>query len=64
MDMSFAVQALTAEYALKHKDELEAKFYEVPAELDTEIAQTKLDALGVRIDALSDVQKEYLESWH
>jgi len=64
MDMSFAVQALTAEYAFKHKDALKPGFYEVPEALDTDIARLKLDALGIRIDALSEKQKQYLASWH
>lgn len=63
MDMSFAVQAKAAEYLRHHKDELKPGLYEVPAELDTAIAQLKLGALGVRIDALSDKQKHYLASW-
>jgi len=63
MDMSFAVQAMSAEYVLKNKDNLKPGFYEVPEELDTEIAQYKLDALGVKIDKLSEKQQQYLASW-
>lgn len=63
MDMSFAVQALTAEYALKHKDELEPGLYEVPEALDAEIARLKLNALGIKIDALNEKQERYLASW-
>ncbi len=63
MDLSFAVQALTAEHVLKHKGELEARMYEVPAEIDRQIAQAKLASLRVGIDVLTDEQRQYLESW-
>jgi len=63
MDLSFAVQALTAEHVLKHKDALEARMYDVPAEIDREIARAKLASLGVGLDALTEAQRQYLESW-
>lgn len=63
MDMSFANQALSAEYLVKHSTELEHKVYPVPGDLDREIATLKLRAMGVEIDVLSEEQQEYLSSW-
>ncbi|MBN1937026.1 MAG: adenosylhomocysteinase, partial [Anaerolineae bacterium] len=63
MDMSFANQALAAEYLVKHSRELEHKVYPVPAELDRQIATLKLKAMGVEIDVLSKEQENYLASW-
>ncbi len=63
MDMSFANQALCVEYLLKHADSLEKKVYAVPAEIDASIAEMKLNLMGVRIDTLTEEQKNYLASW-
>ena len=63
MDMSFANQALSAEYLIKNKGKLEPKVYKVPDELDFEVARLKLKAMGITIDELTDQQKEYLLSW-
>jgi adenosylhomocysteinase len=63
MDMSFANQALSAEYMVKHADKLEKKVYSVPAEIDNEIARLKLESMGVKIDILTDEQLHYLNSW-
>jgi adenosylhomocysteinase len=63
MDMSFANQALSAEYMVKNADKLEKKVYSVPADIDNEIARIKLDAMGVKIDVLTDEQVKYLNSW-
>ena len=63
MDMSFAGQAMAAKYLVDNKGKLENKVYRVPEEVDQEIAQIKLDAMGVKIDVLSERQKEYLNSW-
>jgi adenosylhomocysteinase len=63
MDMSFANQALSAEYMLDHADELEQTVYAVPEEIDRNIAKLKLAAMGVKIDELTEEQKEYLASW-
>jgi adenosylhomocysteinase len=63
MDMSFANQALSAEFMAKKGHELERKVYGVPAEIDREIARLKLLAMGIRIDALTPEQKTYLASW-
>jgi adenosylhomocysteinase len=63
MDMSFANQALCAEYMLHHADELECTVYTVPEEIDQEIARIKLQAMGVEIDVLTPEQEKYLSSW-
>ncbi len=63
MDMSFANQALAAEYMVKNADKLENRVYSVPAEIDAEIAKIKLEAMGVHIDVLTDEQVKYLNSW-
>jgi adenosylhomocysteinase len=63
MDMSFANQALSAEYAVKHAAELERKVYVVPDEIDREIARLKLATMGVEVDTLTDEQARYLASW-
>jgi len=63
MDMSFANQALAAEYMVKNADKLEKKVYSVPAEIDAEIARIKLEAMDIKIDKLSDEQLKYLNSW-
>jgi len=64
MDMSFANQALAAEYMVKNAATLEKKVYPVPPQIDAEIARLKLAALGVGIDALTPEQEAYLASWH
>lgn len=63
MDMSFANQALGAEYFLKHRDNLEKKVYNVPEEIDREIARLKLLSMGIDIDVLTEEQVRYLNSW-
>jgi adenosylhomocysteinase len=63
MDMSFANQALCAEYMLSHAEELERTVYTVPEEIDQEIARIKLQAMGVEIDVLTPEQEKYLASW-
>jgi adenosylhomocysteinase len=63
MDMSFANQALSAEYMVKNADKLEKNVYTVPAEIDAEIARIKLEAMGVSIDTLTQEQVKYLNSW-
>jgi adenosylhomocysteinase len=63
MDMSFANQALSIEYAVQHANELERKVYPVPAEIDKEIARLKLATMGVEIDVLTEEQAKYLASW-
>ena len=63
MDMSFANQALAAEYLIKERKNLEAGVYSVPADIDANIAKLKLDSMGIKIDKLTPRQKEYLASW-
>ncbi|MEA3340415.1 MAG: adenosylhomocysteinase [Chloroflexota bacterium] len=63
MDMSFANQALSAEYMLRHADDLECVVYPVPEDIDQEIARIKLQAMGVAIDVLTPEQQKYLTSW-
>lgn len=63
MDMSFANQALCAEYVSKNYKKLESKVYPVPEDIDKMIARLKLKALGVEIDTLTAEQKKYLSSW-
>jgi adenosylhomocysteinase len=63
MDMSFANQALCAEYMFKHAEALERTVYDVPQEIDERIAQLKLRAMDVEIDVLTPEQEEYLASW-
>lgn len=63
MDMSFANQALSVEYLVKHKGELEPGVHLLPKAVDTEIASLKLRALGMSIDTLTAEQIEYISSW-
>ena len=63
MDMSFANQALSAEYMVKNHAKLEKKVYSVPDELDKQVAKMKLEAMGVAIDRLTPEQEEYLAGW-
>jgi adenosylhomocysteinase len=63
MDMSFANQALGAEYMLAHSQDLGNEVYVVPEEVDRHIARLKLEAIGVEIDALTAEQEKYLDSW-
>jgi adenosylhomocysteinase len=63
MDMSFANQALAAEFMVKNAKTLEKRVYSVPPEVDAEIAKIKLDAMGVNIDTLTAEQVKYLNSW-
>ncbi|MGA7878591.1 MAG: adenosylhomocysteinase [Desulfoferrobacter sp.] len=63
MDMSFANQALCAEYMAKNAKSLEKQVYGVPTEIDKNIARLKLDAMGIHIDTLTPEQDKYLNSW-
>jgi adenosylhomocysteinase len=63
MDMSFANQALGAEYMIKNAGKLEKKVYDVPEKIDREIARLKLESMGVKIDKLTEEQVKYLGSW-
>jgi len=63
MDMSFANQALVAEYLALRGHTLEKRVYRVPVEIDRAVAKMKLEAMGVRIDQLTEEQERYLASW-
>jgi adenosylhomocysteinase len=63
MDMSFANQALSVEYIVNHHGKLPREVFPVPREIDAQVAQLKLQALGVQIDTLTPEQQAYLESW-
>lgn len=63
MDMSFANQALCAEYMVKNAKKLENTVYSVPEKIDAEISRLKLKAMGLNIDTLTPEQKKYLKSW-
>lgn len=63
MDMSFANQALGAEFMIRNASTLEAQVYTIPEDVDAEIARLKLSAMGVKIDRLTDEQESYLNQW-
>ncbi|MGH7428898.1 MAG: adenosylhomocysteinase, partial [Candidatus Methylomirabilaceae bacterium] len=63
MDMSFANQALSVEYAVKHGGTLEKRVYRVPREIDRHVAELKLASMGIQIDELTPAQRRYLDSW-
>jgi adenosylhomocysteinase len=63
MDMSFANQALSAEWVLGRRGELGPGVHPVPPEIDGEVARLKLQAMGIEIDALTEEQERYLRSW-
>jgi len=63
MDMSFANQALSAEYMVKNHESLERRVYDVPKDIDREVSRLKLSAMGMSIDKLTPEQVKYLSSW-
>ena len=63
MSLSFCDQALGVEYGIVHRDELEPKVYQLPAEIDRTVAKLQLEAMGVQIDQLTEEQERYLSSW-
>ena len=63
MDMSFANQALAAEYGAKHHTELKPDLYTMPADIDREVARLKLEALEIKIDQMTPEQLKYVSSW-
>ncbi|MCD6116808.1 adenosylhomocysteinase, partial [bacterium] len=63
MDMSFSTQALMAEWVVQEKDNLEPKVYDVPEKIENWVAALKLESMGIKIDELTEEQKEYLASW-
>lgn len=64
MDMSFAIQALSAKYMVENRDKIKTGVNYVPAEIDREVAMRKLKAWGISIDTLSDEQEKYINSWN
>lgn len=63
MDMSFALQALSAKYIAENHSQLENRVYEVPEEIDRRVANMKLKAMGINIDTLTKEQEDYLRGW-
>jgi len=63
MDMSFALQALSAKYIAENHKELGTRVIDVPSEIDKRVAKMKLNAWGIEIDTLTEEQKKYLDSW-
>ncbi|OGM26130.1 adenosylhomocysteinase [Candidatus Woesebacteria bacterium RIFCSPHIGHO2_02_FULL_38_9] len=63
MDLSFSNQALAAEWFVENKNKLAVKVYKLPINLDTKVAELKLEAMDIKIDALTPEQKKYLQSW-
>ncbi len=63
MDMSFSIQALSIKYLIDNAGKLENKVYDVPDEIDKEVATTKLKSMGIEIDHLTEEQEKYLKSW-
>jgi adenosylhomocysteinase len=63
MDMSFSIQALTAEHVVKDRGKLKPQVYPVPKEIDNEVARLKLASLGLKIDTLTKEQERYLANW-
>ncbi|MCQ4350046.1 MAG: adenosylhomocysteinase, partial [Sulfolobales archaeon] len=63
MDLSFSNQALSVEYLVKKGEELERKVYNVPQEIDEQVARLKLRGMGIEIDQMTEEQKEYIKQW-
>lgn len=63
MDMSFAIQALSARYVLENAGKLDKRLYRVPEEIDRRVAWLKLKSLGITIDSLTEEQEAYLNTW-
>src|SRR5438445_5711614 len=63
MDMSFAIQAVSAGYLAEHAAELKPRVYPVPQDLDLKVARRELNSLGIKIDRLTEEQRAYLDSW-
>ena len=63
MDMSFAIQSMSLKYLMEHRREMKNDVYEVPAEIDDLVSKIKLDAMGLKVDTLTDAQVKYLNGW-
>ena len=63
MDMSFAIQCMSMKYLMEHRDGMNPDLYEVPAEIDDLVSRIKLDAMGLKVDTLTEEQVRYLNGW-
>ena len=63
MDMSFAIQSMSLKYLMEHRSEMKNDVYEVPTEIDDLVSKIKLDAMGLKVDKLTDEQVKYLNGW-
>ena len=63
MDMSFAIQCMSLKYLMEHRDGMNPDLYEVPAEIDDLVSRIKLDAMGLKVDTLTEEQVRYLNGW-
>ena len=63
MDMSFSIQAMSLKYLMEHRQEMERDVYEVPAEIDDLVSKIKLEAMGLKVDTLTEEQVKYLNGW-
>ena len=63
MDMSFAIQSMSLKYLMEHRDQMVPGLYEVPAEIDDLVSKIKLDAMGLKVDVLTEDQIQYLNGW-
>lgn len=63
MDMSFAIQSMSLKYLMEHCQDMKNEVYEVPAEIDDLVSKIKLDAMGLKVDSLTEEQVKYLNGW-
>ena len=63
MDMSFSIQCMSLKYLMEHREEMKPDLYEVPAEIDDLVSKIKLDAMGLKVDTLTEEQITYLNGW-
>lgn len=63
MDMSFAIQSMSLKYLMEHHEQMTNDVYEVPDEIDALVSKIKLDAMGLKVDTLTDEQVKYLNGW-
>lgn len=63
MDMSFAIQSMSLKYLMEHRAEMKPDLYEVPTEIDDLVSRIKLDAMGLKVDTLTQAQVDYLNGW-
>ncbi|MEM0455098.1 MAG: adenosylhomocysteinase, partial [Nitrososphaerota archaeon] len=63
MDLSFSLQALSVEHVVRNRGRLEVRVHDVPAEIDREVAMTKLRTMGIEIDRMTEEQVRYVSDW-